>query len=134
MASGASQSSQAVCARSLGSARGYKALLLCLRCSLAAGMAAMICSQTGPRLLCSRVAESQPAECCTSMCDAVQGHRDAVRVAEAESLMAAGNTVKAARLFGSIMTPHPPFEDIALRLVDAGQLPRHPPHPRLAFL
>ena len=53
----------------------------------------------------------------------MQGQRDAVRVAEAESLMARGEAVQAARLFGSIMTPHPPFEDVALRLVDTGQCP-----------
>ena len=109
-------------------------LLLCMCHRAAGGMAAMTCSQTGPSLLCSRLTDSQPALCCSNMCDAVQGHRDAVRVAEAEALMAAGDTVKAARLFGSIMTPHPPFEDIALRLVDAGQLPRHPQHPSLASL
>ena len=44
-------------------------------------------------------------------------------MAEAESLMARGEAIQAARLFGSIMTPHPPFEDVALRLVDTGQCP-----------
>ena len=50
----------------------------------------------------------------------VQAQRDAVQAAEAEALMAKGDPVGAARLFGCIMTPHPPFEDIALRLVDTG--------------
>ena len=52
----------------------------------------------------------------------MQVQRDAVRVAEAEALMASGEATKAARLFGSIMTPHPPFEDVALRLVDTGMV------------
>lgn len=50
----------------------------------------------------------------------VQVQRDTVQAAEAEALMAKGDAVGAARLFGCIMTPHPPFEDVALRLVDSG--------------
>ena len=43
-----------------------------------------------------------------------------MRGAEAESLMAAGDPVGAARLWGRMTGPHPPFEDVALRLVDSG--------------
>ena len=50
----------------------------------------------------------------------MQGQRDAVRGAEAEALMGAGDPVGAARLWGRVTAAHPPFEDIALRLADSG--------------
>ena len=43
-----------------------------------------------------------------------------MRAAEAEALMAEGDSVGAARLWGKMASAHPPFEDIALRLVDSG--------------
>ena len=50
----------------------------------------------------------------------VQAQRDVVRAAEAEALMQAGDPVGAACLWGKMAAANPPFEDIALRLVDCG--------------
>ena len=54
------------------------------------------------------------------MCVCEQAQRDTVRAAEAEALMATGDPVGAARLWGKMTLAHPPFEDVALRLVDSG--------------
>ncbi|KAK9789373.1 hypothetical protein WJX73_010275 [Symbiochloris irregularis] len=49
-----------------------------------------------------------------------QVQRDRVRSAEAEALMEAGDCVGAAGLWGRMTGGQPPFEEVALRLVDSG--------------